>query len=174
MSVDTLAAALDAAGALTRLLAYYRASTGGLALDIDAHAPADLATDLVRETAGAARCRVECRFAEAPTLWFYDESLIRMVLANALQNAQRFARTRVTFTVSLCADSLHFGVTDDGPGYPAAVLADVAAAPVTTGGTGIGLRLAERVAALHVNAGRRGELRLANDGGGVFALLLPR
>jgi signal transduction histidine kinase len=170
---ETLAVALDAAGTLTRLLVFYRATTGSLTLDVDAHAPADLAADLVREAAGAARWPVDCRFAGAPTLWFYDQALVRMVLANALQNAQRFARSRVVLTVAGDEDSLRFVVRDDGPGFSAALLADVAAARVTAEGTGLGLRLAGRVAALHQNAGRRGDVVLANNDGGVFTLRLP-
>ncbi len=171
---ETLAVALDTAGALTRLLAFYRAETRTLVLDIDAHAPGDLAADLVRDEAGAARCPIECRLADAPTLWFYDQALIRMVLANALQNARRFARTRIVVSVVERGDWLEFVVRDDGPGFSAALLADVAAAPVTREGTGLGLQLAGHVAALHQHAGRRGELGVANDGGGVFTLRLPR
>ena len=171
---ETLACALDTAAALTQLLALYRAETGSLAVDIDAHAPGDLAADLVREVTGTTRCRVECRCAEAPALWFYDQALIRMVLSNALHNALRFARDRVTIAVAERDPWLEFEVCDDGPGYPAAVLADVAATPFSRSGTGLGLQLTGRVAALHEHAGRRGELRLANDCGAVFTLLLPR
>lgn len=171
---ETLAVALETAGALTRLLAFYRAETQTLILDIDAHAPGDLAADLVREQAGPVRCPVECRLADAPTLWFYDQALIRMVLANALQNARRFASTRIVVAVAERDAWLEFVIRDDGPGFPAAVLDDVAAAPITREGTGLGLQLAERVAALHQNAGRRGELCVTNDGGGVFTLRLPR
>jgi len=45
--VETMRDAIAAADALTRLLVYYRAEIGSLGLNIDAHAPADLAAELL-------------------------------------------------------------------------------------------------------------------------------
>jgi signal transduction histidine kinase len=49
-----------------------------------------------------------------------------------------------------------------------------AAVHVTGEGTGLGLRLARRIAEMHENAGQRGQIRLGNECGAVFRLLLPR
>lgn len=171
---DTLAVALETAAALTRLLAYYRASTGTLALDIDGHAPGDLVDDLLRELAPMSTKSLVANTDAAPTLWFYDEALIRMVLANALQNALRCAREQVTVSVVERDDWLEFVVRDDGPGFPADVLDNPAAARVSGQGTGLGLLLTREVARLHENAGRSGEMELGNDDGGVWTLRLPR
>lgn len=170
---ETLREALEAADTLTRLLAYYRSDVGSLAVDIDAHAPADLVAEFA---GGEAGCRVVVDAAAAPTLGFYDENLVRMVLANAVQNACRYARAQVTVNAAEHDGYLEFSVRDDGEGYPSAVLADATgeAAPVTREGTGLGLRLARRIAALHENAEMRGRVELANDGGAVFRLLLPK
>ena len=96
---ETLREALESAETLTRLLTYYRADIGNLSLEIDAHAPADLAAELAISVAVPPTCELVVDAAAAPTLWFYDETLIRMVLSNALQNAGRYARQRIVLQV---------------------------------------------------------------------------
>jgi two-component system sensor histidine kinase RegB len=43
-------------------------------------------------------------------------------LANVLQNAIQFARTRVDIRITAHPDALEMAITDDGPGFPAAIL----------------------------------------------------
>ncbi len=172
---ETLRTAMEAAAALTRLLVFYRADSGSLVLDIDGHAPADLVDDLARESAALGGCAVEADTAGAPPLWFYDETLVRMILANALQNARRHARRRIVLAAAEREGFLEFSVRDDGNGYPAPVLADMGdTAPVSVEGTGLGLRLARRIAEMHSNGGASGDVRLENEDGAVFRLRLPR
>jgi signal transduction histidine kinase len=45
--------------------------------------------------------------------------------------------------------------------------------PYRATGTGLGLQFARLIAQSHDNQGRTGELRLHNDQGAVFTLLLP-
>ncbi len=174
--VDTLRATMDASNTLTRLLTYYRSDVGSLALDIDAHAPADLAAELVDDVCVRGRGRIDLDCSQAPTLWFYDENVVRMVLANAVQNAARYARARIVIEVAERDGFLEFLVRDDGNGYRQEVLDDAAgvATPVTRNGTGLGLRLARRIAEMHENGGRQGRIRLQNADGAVFRLLLPK
>jgi len=173
--VETLRMALEASETLTRLLVFYKSETGLLGLEIDAHAPADLATELAKETGGLGKFAIEADCSNAPALWFYDETLVRMLLANALHNALRYARKQIVIAVTDLGDYLEFSVRDDGNGYPEEMLADTeASAPVTREGTGLGLRLAKRIAEMHENGGRRGEIRLSNEGGAVFRLMLPK
>ncbi|HCZ13135.1 MAG: ATP-binding protein [Candidatus Accumulibacter phosphatis] len=174
--VDTLRETIEASNTLTRLLTYYRSDVGSLTLDIDAHAPADLAAEFVEDAIVQGGCPVDLDCSQAPTLWFYDEAVVRMVLANAVHNAGRHARARIVIEVAERGGFLEFLVRDDGNGYRQEVLEDVtgAATPVTRNGTGLGLRLARRIAEMHENAGQQGEIRLENAGGAVFRLLLPK
>jgi nitrogen-specific signal transduction histidine kinase len=65
-------------------------------------------------------------------------------------------------------------VRDDSAGYPEHILASAAAnTPCQSTGTGLGLQFSRVIAQSHDNRGRRGELRLHNDQGAVFCLLLP-
>lgn len=172
---ETLRIALEAAETLTELLAFYKSENGILRLDIEAHSPADLIEELSNETRGMGSISIEPDCSKAPTLAFYDETLVRMVLANALHNALRYARSRITISAAERDGQVVFCVRDDGVGYAASVLADPgASAAVTRDGTGLGLRLAMRIAELHENSGNRGTVVLANDSGGVFELRLPK
>ena len=172
---ETLQVALEAAATLTGLLVFYKAEKGSLGLDIDARVPEDLLQELVLEIGKQTPLTVTADCAAAPTLWFYDESLVRMVLLNALYNALRHARQNITLSALLSDGCLEFCIADDGPGYPDALLGSaLAMQPLSREGTGLGLYLASRVAALHSNAGQTGEIRLSNDGGAVFCLRLPQ
>lgn len=174
--IETMSEAMDAADALTRLLIYYRSDIGSLVLEVDGHCPADLVAACASEASMLGLFKVEVDCSAAPTLWFYDETLVRMVLANALQNAKRHACGRIALEVAERDDFLEFIVRDDGGGFPDPVLVDHtgAAIRVSREGTGLGLRLARRIAEMHEHAGKRGQIRLQNAGGAVFCLLLPK
>ncbi len=172
---ETLQGVLEAASTLTRLLVYYKAGAGRLAVNIDAHAPTDVITELCQEITRQTRLGIRAELGEAPTLWFYDESLVRMLLLDALYNALRHARQNVVLAARQVDDWLEFSVRDDGPGYPAELLGrQLAMQPLSREGTGLGLHLAGRIAAFHTNGGQEGHVELANEGGAVFRLRLPR
>lgn len=176
---DTLRGVLEAAAALTRLLAFYKAENGQLGADIDAHVPADLVNELRTDISQQTALTISADLSAAPTLWFYDEALVRMVLLNGLYNALRFARKNVHITVVDRAHWLDFVIRDDGPGYPPEMLGDDRAArleqsPISRHGTGIGLHLAQKIAALHQNGAACGSIELSNEGGAVFCLRLPK
>jgi K+-sensing histidine kinase KdpD len=172
---ETLHDAMEAAATLTRLLVCYKAEKGSLGVEIDAHVPGDLLAELAAEMGKQTSLLVSVESSAAPTLWFYDENLVRMVLLNALYNALRHARQHITLSAASRDGQLELVVRDDGPGYPAEMLGqspDVA--PLSHQGTGLGLQLASQVAAWHRNAGQTGRVELSNDGGAVFALRLPQ
>jgi signal transduction histidine kinase len=171
---ETLHGVLEAAATLTRLLAYYKAERGSLGIDVEARTPGDLLNELAMEIRKQTTLAVSADLSAAPTLWFYDENLVRMVLLNALYNALRYARKQVRLAVSVRRGWLEFSVHDDGPGYPQALLdRPVAMQSLSREGTGLGLHLASQVANLHCNAGQQGYLELLNEHGAVFRLLLP-
>jgi two-component system sensor histidine kinase RegB len=172
---ETVHVAIEAAAKLTALLILDKAETGALRPNIEALAPVDLLDELVRESRGMLDgIVIEQDCQDAPTLAFYDGPLVRMALANALNNASRYARSCIRISATEDDGYCVFTVSDDGGGYAQEVLADHgASAGVSAAGTGLGLRLAGRIAEQHENRGRRGSLSLANDGGAVFVLRLP-
>jgi len=172
---ETLHGVLEVAEILTRLLTYYKAGNGNLWIEEEARTPADLLNELTLEMGKQTGLTVSADHSAAPTLWFYDENLVRMVLLNALYNALRHARQQVRMAVCVRDGWLEFSVCDDGSGYPEAMLSQpIAMQSLSPEGTGLGLHLANRVAALHRHAGQQGYVELSNEGGAVFRLRLPR
>jgi signal transduction histidine kinase len=173
--VTTLRTLIDASEKLTRLLVFYKSETSILQPVMDARSPLDLIEELGQGIRALGSITISVFGGAAPSLWFYDETLVRMVLSNALHNALRYARSQITLSAIEVDEYLEFSVHDDGVGYPESVLADVGAtAPITAEGTGLGLRLAMQVAQLHANFGHYGSIRLANEHGALFILRLPK
>jgi len=171
---ETVHDVLGVTAELSRLLACYKAEAGQLQPAIDAYCPQYLVQELIADYQHLTTPKLEIDTDRAPSSWYYDENLVRMVLANALQNALRSARSRVCISAVEDGDWLEFRIHDDGPGYPDDRLQTAqATAPMSQEGTGVGLYLAHKVADLHTNHGLRGEVRLENDRGAVFRLRLP-
>ncbi|MBI5107107.1 MAG: ATP-binding protein [Rhodocyclales bacterium] len=172
---ETVRGAMEAALTLTRLLVYYRSEKGQLQADIDAHVPADLLQELAAEAGRETSLALRFNAGDAPTLWFYDEALVRLVMRDALYNAMRHSRSAVTLQARLSGDCLEFAVLDDGPGFSGELLGQsLGMQALSREGTGLGLYLARRVARLHDSGGREGCVELRNEGGAVFCLRLPR
>ena len=170
--------ALSASETLTRLLCFYKSETHQLHLQIDAQDPHELIDDLLTHHASRIQTQTHLQIVneltQAPSLWFYDKTLIQMILANVLQNALRYARQEISVSVIAHQDYLEICVQDDGIGYPSSVLENLkTSSPVTAHGTGLGLGLARRVVALHTNNGRQGEIILSNQDGAKFQMRLP-
>lgn len=105
---------------------------------------------------------VDCQVFDA---WPLDRDLVTDMLNNAVQNAGRYALSAVKLSVTTEDDWLYLVVEDDGPGFPS-----------LPPDCGIGLMVAGRLAALHVQHGRSGSLTLNNNsvlGGARFELRLP-
>jgi signal transduction histidine kinase len=178
-------AALDAAqgqcrelvGRLQQALLLYKADKGPLQPAVDAHSPHEL-LEAIRGRAQAlarGRLRVEVEAAaEVPAVWFFDRALVEMALLNAVHNSLVHARNVIRLGASLEGGRLALSVRDDSPGYPAQVLdSGGAEAPHRGQGSGLGLQFSRLIAQAHRNGERAGELRLRNDQGAVFGLLLP-
>lgn len=174
----SLQVALKASQSLTALLCFYKSENHMLDPQIDAHDPHELINNLLtahpRSVESQAQISIQLELNQAPHVWFYDNNLIQMVLANALQNALRFARSQIKISVITHDQELEICVQDDGEGYPQSVLDDTdSASSISREGTGLGLRLAQRVMSLHENAGRQGRIILSNQDGARFQLFLP-
>lgn len=168
IDLDEARYAIEAAAQrLTRTLTAYRLGRHDQALAI---VPA-VVGDLCDEVALAQRkhlattqivLEVDC---QAFNEWPLDRDLLTDILNNAVQNAGRFARTRVRLSAMEEEGGLMLRVEDDGKGF--------ATLPPSCGA---GLQLAETLASLHLRNGRHGWLRLDNDsplGGARFSLWLP-
>lgn len=161
---------------LVELLALYRAGEGSLRLAVDDHDLTDFVADLVadlRLPPGAGALQVEAGAAGELGAWAFDAYPVRLLLQDALRNAARHARSRITLSLGVAGRGICFTVADDGPGFSDAILAGGEAA-MQGAGSGLGLRFASLIAQRHATPdGRRGRIELSNDGGAVFRLFLP-
>jgi signal transduction histidine kinase len=105
---------------------------------------------------------IDCQFDED---WPLDRDLVSDALNNAVQNAARFAQSRVRLSALEDESGLCLRVEDDGPGFS-----------TLPPSSGTGLMLAERLAELHCRQQQHGCLHLANGGplgGAIFEFHLP-
>ena len=167
------------AGQLTELLTLYRAQGQDtpLRLAIDDHDLADFIDDLVTEL-GPLPAGITLAIDRAAALqigaWAFDAYLVKLALLDALRNAMRHARSRVTLTFAAHPQGgICFTVSDDGAGFPEPVLSG-SIVPAGSGGTGLGLTFARLIAERHATpAGRHGHVELANTPGACLKLILP-
>jgi len=168
------ALALDASAKLAHLLL---AEGQELVARIDAAAPADLLDELAAEYRDLYPGRQKQTDSSAsPALWYYDVSLLRMALSNAVHNALRHCRTEVRLAARVDGQQLVLEVRDDGAGFPPALLAGDAgltAVGSSVGSTGLGLLISRRIAEAHRLKGVAGRLALANADGAVLQIILP-
>lgn len=144
----------------------------------------ELQSQVTRQTPPNLKTHCESDFSQCVfPIWTFDEELIRMVLLDALMNAWQQAQTTVTLKALWQAGELIFTISDDGPGYPPAILENQgqrSTEPSTsksgTAGTGNGLFLARQIAGKHQANGKAGRIELSNrspESGAVFQLVLP-
>ena len=162
---------------LQQALLIYKAINQQIHPAIDAYSPHDLVQEIKDRTAALSRgrLRIEATLApDVPAIWFLDRDLTEMALINAIQNSLIYAHSSIRIEASMAEGCLALTVRDDSEGYPEHVLTSVATnTPYRAAGTGLGLQFAKLIAQSHDNQGRLGELRLHNDQGAVFSLLLP-
>jgi signal transduction histidine kinase len=183
--IEAAALALDAADKLSQALLLDNPDR--LTTQIDSASPADLLDELAavhKQLFPEKIIRIDT--TAAPTLWYYDVSLMRLGLSNAVHNALKHCVSAVTLRA--CEDNryLIFEVRDDGAGFGAEVLdtnwTDVTATVVQLRhhagyDTGLGLLLAHKIVCAHTlekdGVVRIGSLTLSNDGGAVTRLAIP-
>ncbi len=121
-------------------------------------------------------------FTECPDdmTWFMDSNLISGVINNILNNAYRYARSKILIRGDENNGWLVLSIEDDGQGYPEEMLGTGIktgrGVSFKTGSTGLGLYFASMVAKLHKNKDREGFISISNGGeygGGCFKITLP-
>ena len=162
---------------LQEALLIYKAADQTLRPFIDAYSPLDMLRELGDNASSLARNRLTVETLvgdQVPELWFFDWNLVELAMLNAIHNALAYARSGIRIEADMQEGFLAFTIRDDSEGYPQQVLASAGESVASGGkGSGLGLRFARLIAELHENQGRNGTLRLYNDAGAVFSLLLP-
>ncbi len=164
-------------GRLQQALFIYKVDHQQMHPAINAYSPHDLVQGISDQAVALSRghLRIEVEIQpEVPAIWFLDRDLIEMALINAIHNSLAYAHSTIRIEATMLDECLALMVRDDSDGYPEHVLNSVATnTPYRSTGTGLGLQFARLIAQSHDNQGRVGELRLHNDQGAVFCLILP-
>jgi len=112
--------------------------------------------------------------------WYFDRDLVTGILINALNNAYQYTTNKIHLLAKIRDGMLEIRVEDNGGGYPESMLlknvAENKGICFATGSTGLGFYFSSRVAMMHKNEGRQGNVSIANGGthnGGCFVLTLP-
>lgn len=162
---------------LMQALFIYRTDQGGELLNaVDAYSTEDFIQEMAIQ-ARALRSDLEVATAlepDVPAIWFFDRNMLEMALMNALHNSVTYARQRIRIAARVEEGMLCLTIEDDSAGYPEHILNAVAEdKPLSSSGTGLGLRFARMIARAHHNDGRTGSLSLYNRNGAVFEIRLP-
>lgn len=117
---------------------------------------------------------------DAELVGYFDREMVAGVINNVVNNAYKYSRSRICLSAAASDGYVVLSVADDGQGYPPSMLrtggVDAGPTDFMSGSTSLGLYFASLVAHMHINQGRRGFVRCANegiDGGGKFSLMLP-
>jgi signal transduction histidine kinase len=168
--------AMNASRRLTEMLLLKRDESERLWVYADSVNPADFLEILASEYSELfPAIAIHVDVAYAPACAFFDETLVRMALGNALHNACRYARAQIQLLAFERHGMLILQVGDDGPGFTENLLSTGGKIPAaaSASGTGLGLYLAHKIAALHTLQGQHGYIELSNAPGGQFRMILP-
>lgn len=168
-------------GELIQLLSLYRMDQESMPVHIEENYVRDMLDEQMARNEPlfiSRRINVDCQCSEE-LVWYYDTELVGGVIHNVLVNCARYTRSQLRVEVYI-DEGLHIKISDNGGGYPNAMLAQ----PInregrisfSSGSTNLGLYFAQTVAKLHKVKGVAGYIVLENGGdlgGGVFHLFLP-
>lgn len=167
---------------LMHLLGLYRSSRGTLHIQIDEVMVQDLLEDAtIRFSSSLSRMGIEMivDFDDIDLAWYLDRSLVEGILNNAITNAIRYTKTKLTLTAREVDGFIEFVLTDDGEGYPDDLLnclSEDGDLDFRSGSTGLGLHFSDQIARQHINGDKTGYVSLTNDPvtqGAIFKLVLP-
>lgn len=167
---------------LIQLLSLYRTKLDNLLLNIDEIYLDDFLDDVIAYNQNHINTRgIKVMIDQEPDLhWYFDQDLINVLVSDVIVNAIRYGKKKLAISASEQDGFLKLVIEDDGPGYPANMMAisetAISELDISTGRTGLGLFFARLIAEAHVTDTKKGSIALSNGGGlggGVFTLLLP-
>jgi signal transduction histidine kinase len=175
-SLDTLERQTERLGRLVSdLLDVSRITAGKLTLHRERLDLADLAREVVERYAGASRSPIRLRTESAPGHW--DRARLEQVATNLLANAIKYGQGKpIDVSVVLKGGIALLAVRDRGIGIAAADVERIfgrferAASASSYGGLGLGLYIAQQIAAAH---GGRISVESAPGQGATFTVALP-
>ncbi len=170
---------------LIRLLALYKVGAENFVLQDELHYIDDFLTDIGAEYAAVLQDKNIALIVDCPDdlTCQMDRGLVYGVLDNAINNAVRYTRSKIVLKAFEEDGFLVISVQDDGSGYPEQMLEEQSqpgsggtGVDFSSGTTGLGNYFSRIVAELHQSNGKRGFIRMTNQGergGSCFSIHLP-
>lgn len=167
---------------LVQLLSLYRLEQDQIHVHVDEYSVRDLLDEQVARNADLLASRrisleVSC---DNDLFGYFDADLLGSVINNVLVNAARYTRNTIRLSAEEAEGGVKIVVEDDGSGFPAAMLDPdswlSSRANFAAGRPHLGLMFASRIAQMHKNKGKSGQILLDNLsilGGGRFAIWIP-
>ena len=167
---------------LVQILTLYRINESHYTPNIAENDASDVLEECLLDNEGLLALKginIEMQFDEA-LQGFFDHELVSGLISSVINNAYKYARSRIQIGARRENGYLALYVEDDGSGFPPAMLHEqgqaTPAISFRSGSTGLGLYFAASIAALHRHDNRQGFITTGNDGidgGGRFTLYLP-
>lgn len=167
---------------LVQLLTVYKSENRQLSVHIAEIALDEFLDDVTVEIRGSLEARgisIETR-CDPSVVGYFDEDMVRGVIGNAVNNAQRYTRDRILLSAEERDGHVVIRVEDNGSGYPESMLqqrnTSDAGNSFIAGHTQLGLYFSDLIARMHNNRGKTGFVRMENQvnlEGGCFSLWLP-
>ncbi|TXR53802.1 sensor histidine kinase [Reinekea thalattae] len=167
---------------MVHMLGLYRMEQGQLVAGFEDVMVNDVVEDSISRHGDLLKARgidVKIRDNTPEGLWYIDPNLVEGLLTNLITNSIRYTKASIKFLIQEQDGWLNIRMTDDGEGFPKAMLGtphEPEALNYRTGATGLGLYFCQQIAQLHVNKDRKGYIELSNlaeKEGAVIDLWLP-
>jgi signal transduction histidine kinase len=167
---------------LMQLLTLHKIDLSQFSPTIDEHCAAEILEDVVDQHSSLlswsnVELITEC---DSDLFCYCDSTLISNALCTLVNNAQRYCQSKVLLSATQEDDYVVFCIEDDSCGYPENLLAydykQLSETDLALGNTGLGLFFSEIIAQLHIQADKRGFIKIDNNsqlGGARFRLYLP-
>lgn len=111
---------------------------------------------------------------------YFDREMVAGIINNVVNNAYKYSKDRIRLSAIHADGYVVFSIEDNGRGYPPGMVrtggVDAGPTDFRSGSTSLGLYFASLIARMHINKGKRGFIRCANEGingGGKFSMMLP-
>ncbi|MBT5230889.1 MAG: HAMP domain-containing histidine kinase [Methylococcales bacterium] len=170
---------------LVRMLMLYKLNQEFFTPHLDEYEVDDFLDELIihNEPYGEAKQVVlekQCSLDEEDT-WYLDRDLLASVINSVINNALRYAKSKIIISAEVIDKQLHIHVDDDGGGYPDEFIRNWKTRASSgfnyeSQSTGLGLYFAEKVAQAHVLQGVHGDVMLEHSqhlDGARFTMVIP-
>ncbi len=167
---------------LIQLLSLYKMEIEQFNVAIDEYAVEDMFADITANQSNLLKLNnisIDTEYEQHDDdLCFCDFDLITSALSTILNNAQRYANSKIILSTGIIDNYRYFSIEDDGRGFTEDLLVNNKQTDLNfySGNTGLGLYFVAAIAKLHFTEDRFGYIQTSNEsrlGGAKFSLFLP-